>query len=305
MKADQELIAILRRTGPQTGEQLLKQSCIDVFPLWQICKCSPEIHCEIVGKRFLRLDRAVAGYARLSPSIRREFQTYTVVGLKSQMEGIKAYAGRLEQEIKEISRDKLQLARESMDSSLEASLQGSELILKKACFIIAGDIVHEMSHSVPRPERSTGKIVRGSDLDIVVIADDDLPEEYITALDNAIYDKKYYLLVHPRYREEIDYLIKTMSRLLEQLEFDTFKSMVACKILWEGRFICGSASIFQRVKELIVRRNIAARLSALEEQAVENRALAEEHLLNLKADLFGNKYYNLFFTEEERLEDIF
>lgn len=297
-----KLITILKQTGPQTGEQLLKRTRIDVFSLWQSCYTSPEIHCEIAGRRFLRLDQAVAGYARLSPSIRREFQTYTVVGLKSQLEEIKTRVARLGREAKEISRAKFKLARESM-ASLLSSLRGGELIREKACFIVGGDITYEMSHLVPRPEKSTGKIVRGSDLDIVVIVADDLPGKYITALDRAIYDKKYYLLVHPRYREEIDYIIKTMTRLREQLKFETFKAMVACKIIWEGKFLCGSASLFQTVKKLTVERDIPEQLNVLEEEAVGNRARAEDCLLKLRSGLFDSEFYNLFFTREERLED--
>ena len=35
--------------------------------------------------------------------------------------------------------------------------------------MIAGDVVFEMAHLEPRPESSTGKLVKGSDLDIVVV----------------------------------------------------------------------------------------------------------------------------------------
>lgn len=303
MTADQKIISILKRTGPQTGEALLERTGLDVFSLWQTCRNSPQIHCEIAGKRFLRLDRAVAGYARLSPSIRREFQTYTVVGLRSRRGEVEDDAGRLEREIRKISRAKFQLARESMISLLSALREGG-FNLEKICFIIGGDVAHEMAHLVPRPEISTGKMVRGSDLDIVAVAADDLPEEHIAALDGAIHDRKYYLLVHPRYREEIDYLIKSRTRLLEQLESGTFEGMVAGKILWEGKFLCGSAPLFQTVKKLIAERGIDMKLKALEEKAGENRARAEGCLLDLKDGLLGSEFCNLFFTREERLEDI-
>jgi len=36
---------------------------------------------------------------------------------------------------------------------------------------IAGDIVYNMAHNVPCPERSTGKLVKGSDMHIVVVVD--------------------------------------------------------------------------------------------------------------------------------------
>jgi hypothetical protein len=45
-------------------------------------------------------------------------------------------------------------------------------IINQTCFIIAGDVVFGMAHAEPRPEASTGELVKGSDLDIIVIADD-------------------------------------------------------------------------------------------------------------------------------------
>jgi len=50
---------------------------------------------------------------------------------------------------------------------------------------------------VPRPESSTGELVRGSDLDIVVVTDDELDPARRKALDRAIFQRKHYLLVHP------------------------------------------------------------------------------------------------------------
>jgi len=34
-----------------------------------------------------------------------------------------------------------------------------------------------MAHDAPRPERSTGKLVKGSDMDLVVVVDDLFPKE--------------------------------------------------------------------------------------------------------------------------------
>jgi hypothetical protein len=43
----------------------------------------------------------------------------------------------------------------------------------------------------------------------------------------------------PHVREEIDYVVKDLDRVREQMRFDTFKRMVACKILQEGIFLYG------------------------------------------------------------------
>jgi len=65
-----------------TGEELAPADRGRRFRLWQTCRNSDKVVEWSTGRRFLRLDRAVNGYARLSPSIRREFHTYTVLGLK-------------------------------------------------------------------------------------------------------------------------------------------------------------------------------------------------------------------------------
>ncbi|MFH0953578.1 MAG: hypothetical protein V1873_04545 [Verrucomicrobiota bacterium] len=295
---EQEIIAILERAGPQTGAQLLELARTEVFDLWRTCRNAPGIRSRIVGKRFLRLDRTVEGYARLSPSIRREFLTYTVLGLEGQGRQILEKAQQLSEEIQKISRNKLDLARETIGSTV-APLRSAAQILEQACFIIAGDITYGMSHAVPRPESSTGKMVRGSDLDIIVVTVDDLPAKAVEELDDAIFKKKHFLLVHPDYREEIDYLIKNLSKVRVQLRFDAFESMIACKIMDEGQLLYGSAAVFGTVKDLLVAHAIPAKLEDLEKQAAVMRAEAEIQLSEPGTSPRGSEFANLFYTQEE------
>jgi len=293
---EEEIVEILADTGPLTGAELVEKTRTEVLLLWQICRRSPAIRLEITGSRFLRLDRVVQGYARLSPSIRREFLTYTLVGLNSQAEALGEESEKLKQETERISRAKLALAGESIESAV-AALPDKEIVLEKACFIIAGDVVYGMSHTVPRPEKSTDEMVHGSDLDIVVVVEDDLGAEIVDSLDRCIHKRKHLLLVNNR--EEIDYLIKSMSRVREQLRFDIFSSMVACKILDEGKLLCGSAAAFRTVKDLVVEHGIPQRLADMERQAAANRELAEARLLELGAREDESEYYSLFYTQAE------
>jgi len=296
-----EIIRILEQAGPLTGAELAERTRLEVFALWRACKKAPAIRLDTVGRRFLRLDRVVSGYARLSPSIRREFLTYTLAGLEGRSGELSARAKSLGEDIRAISRAKLELARESVSSAME-TLRGWDAIRGRVCFIIAGDITYEMSHLVPRPEKSTGEFVRGSDLDIIVITEDGLPDDEGRLLDQAIYRKKYFLLVHPDYREEIDYLVKDISRVREQLRFDTFESMVACKILDEGMFLYGSQELFEQVKRLVAESGIPERLSGMQAKAIENRESALARLLELEGNLSEREAYHLFYTREESEE---
>jgi hypothetical protein len=294
-----DIAGILTESGPLTGAQLVDRTCMEVLSLWQMCRRMPSIQMKTAGRRFLRLDRNVQGYARLSPSIRREFLTYTFVGLDRQNDLLQSKTEALRLDISQISRNKLEIARSSAASAV-ASLPDMDAIMEKACFIIAGDVVYDMSHVVPRPEKSTGEMVQGSDLDIVVVVEDSLNSDIISSLDNAIHKRKHLLLVNDR--EEIDYLIKSMSRVREQLKFDIFSSMVACKILDEGQFLYGNLAVFHTVKNLIAEHKIPERLKVLEDQAVANRRSAEVQLQDGCAEENRSECYNLFYTHAEEDE---
>ncbi len=302
--AEDKIVSLLRSGGPLTGGELAGRSRIDLFTLWRTCRNSSRLCSRIAGRRFLRLDRNVPGYARLSPSIGREFTTYTVVGAAEDSGRVEDRAGELEAETAAISREKYALARETIGSVL-GSLPESGDIIERSCFIIAGDIVHSMAHRARRPERSTGKPVRGSDLDIVVVTGEDLAPDAVSALDRAIYDRKHFLLVHPRYREELDYLIKDLDRVRRQLEFDTFERMVASKILHEGEFLAGSPRIFEYVKELLEEKEIPKKIAGLAGRARRTRKQAEERLLTLSSELEAGEDRDLFRTREESLEGMY
>ncbi len=292
------ILSTLEETGPQTGAMLVERTGIDVLPLWRACRRSPSVRMETAGIRYLRLDRNVEGYARLSPSIRREFLTYTFVGLPGQQAELRAKAEAFRRETACISRAKKDAARQSVIAT-RASTPGGDRILEKACFIIAGDVVYGMAHTVSRPEKSTGEMVRGSDLDIVVVAEDDVDPELLRLLDGNLHKRKHLLLVNDR--EEMDYLIKTVSRVRQQLRFDLFSSMVASKILDEGQVLHGSREVFEKVRDLIASCGIPGKLDALERQAVEHRQRAEERLLDVNPS-DGCEDLNLFFTRAEEDE---
>jgi hypothetical protein len=296
---EEKIISILSETGPLTGAQLVERSGLEVFSLWQTCRKAPTIRYATTGCRYLRLDRNVQGYARLSPSIRREFLTYVLVSLDSQADALAAKADALSQETKQISQAKREIAKQTTIAALD-HLQGKDVLLAKACFIIAGDVVYDMSHTVMRPEKSTGEMVQGSDLDIIVVVEDDLDPEILKSLDISIHKKKHRLLVNDR--EEIDYIIKTMSRVREQLKFELFSSMVAAKILDEGQFLYGNQAIFQAVKDLIIEYGIPEQLRNLEQQATASRARAELQLLDINIENEGSEYLNLFYTHAEEDE---
>ncbi len=298
---EKEIIKLIEHKGPLTGSEIWKTCGGDGIILWQVCKRSKNLAIRTVGTRYLRLDRRVEGFARLSPSIWREFLTYSVIGISGDPNPLESRAMELTSHIEAISRAKLKLAY-NVVSGLTGQIESLFLLDHRLCFIIAGDIVYNMAHDVPRPERSTGKLVKGSDIDLVVIADDQTPDDLMKRLDDAIYKEKYRLLISPHVKEEIDYIVKKVVRVKEQIRFETFKHMVACKILHEGTLLHGSEDLFRDVKAMLLQTGVADKISDLEKRAKIFRRDAEEYLLREAPKKIRDETLFLFHPAEESEE---
>ncbi len=296
------VIRLLENHGPLTGKELIRESGMDVFTVWKICNSLEQIITHVVGKRYLRLDIKVKGYARLSPSIMREFLNYTIVGLRKNEPDMAVRAKKLEKEIVSISKKKISLARDTICRSVDEH-PDREVIINQVSFIIAGDVVFNMAHSEPRPESSTGELVKGSDLDIIVVTDN-LPEQLFKSLDEMIYREKFILLTNPVSKEEVDYVIKDLNTVKDQLQFSDFEAMVASKILYEGNYLYGSFDLYCRVKQLLTSYGLVHKLSSLEEEARQNRIMAEETLISAPEAVDREELMALFYTTEEK-EEIF
>ena len=298
---ESQVVALLGRRGPLTGAELHHALGDDSFRLWKACMRSDRLLIRRAGSRYLRLDQNVEGYARLSPSILREFLTYSIVGLTDEQAALEGRAEEVAAHIATVTRDKLRLARRVVETVASPLSEGEESE-ERFFVLLAGDIVYDMAHDVPRQERSTGQMVRGSDVDLVVVFDDDAPAALIKQLDDGIYQQKYRHLINPSVREEIDYIVKRLSRLREQAVFDDFKKMVACKILQEGVLLYGSQRLFDRAKAFLDEYGVTERLRALQGSATHSRDLAEGHLLAISRDRLAGDDLYLFYTSEESEE---
>ena len=295
------IIRLIQEKGPLTGADILKEVGGDGLALWRTCQSSEALITRRVGTRYLRLDRRVQGFARLSPSILREFLTFTVVGIPDDPTSLEKKISELCFHIDDVNRAKLELAF-NLVSSIARGIENELEEEHQVCFIIAGDIVYGMAHDVPRPERSTGKLVNGSDMDIVVVVDDRFPGHLMKRLDDAIYKEKYRLLITPHLREEIDYIVKRLERVRGQVRFDTFRHMVACKILHEGTLLYGNENLFGTLKVLLREHGVSQRLAELDKKARDFRKNAEAHLLLRDLEEIKEESLHLFYPAEESEE---
>ncbi len=291
----------LERLGPSTGAELRDATGAELFALWRVCRTEAAIEWRVVGQRYLRLDRKVDGYARLSPSTKREFLTYTVMGLAADTDALDRRVEELVASVQAISDEKRMLARYRIRSLLDGLPHG-DAVREGACFLIAGDVVYGMAHAVDRPEISTGKMVRGSDLDIVIVTTDDFDPALLEELDRAVLTEKHQLLHHPTYREEIDYVIKPMARVREQLRFDTFEHCVASKILDEAVYLDGSRALFDAVKAAVAETGVREQLARLGREAAEYRETGDRLLSGVDGEPTRDQLFRYFYTKEEEPE---
>jgi len=298
---EKEIVRVLKDKGPLTGAELLETLGEDALLLWRACKFSSQVAIQTIGCRYLRLDSKIEGFARLSPSILREFLTYSVIGLTRDPDSLASKADEVASHIKEVSRAKLELAR-NIFSTVLSRLENDVLIKERACVLIAGDIVYDMAHDAPRPERSTGKLVKGSDMDLVVVVDDLFPKELMERMDETIYREKQRVLITPHLREEVDYVVKDLARVREQMAFDTFKRMVACKILQESTLLFGKQDFFKSIKSMLLEQGITEKLMGMEEHAAIFRRDAEAILLREDPEKIRKEALCLFYPTEESEE---
>ncbi|UCF57869.1 MAG: hypothetical protein JSW15_05310 [Deltaproteobacteria bacterium] len=298
---EKEIINLINEKGPLTGSEILDATGGDGLVPWRTCKLSKNLTIRTIGTRYLRLDRRIEGFARLSPSILREFLTYSVVGFSQENSSLIQRANEIGSHIEAVSKAKSDLAY-SVVSALVDRLESELPMHNQVCFIIAGDIVYNMAHDVPRPERSTGKLVNGSDMDLVVLVDDQFPKALMDRVDEAIYQEKYRLLITPHVREEIDYIVKNLDRVRKQIRFDTFKHMVACKLLQEGTLLYGSEEVFHTVKTMLREHGVIQKLSELEKKAKVFRKEAEDYLLHEDPHKIEQESLCLFYPSEESEE---
>jgi hypothetical protein len=298
---EMRILQLTEQQGPLTGSEILQATGEEGILLWRTCKQSTLLSLLTVGTRYLRLDRRIDGFARLSPSILREFLTYTVIGPSHDRASLLLRSQQITSHIEEVSRAKSQLAY-TVVAALSARFEHALPVHEHVCFIIAGDIVYNMAHDVPRPERSTGKLVKGSDVDLVVVVDPFFPKDLMEKLDEAIYFEKSRLLMTPHLQEEIDYIVKDVNRVVEQLQFDSFKHMVACKILHEGTLLYGSESLFQWIKRMLKEYGVHEKLRTMEEESYLFRKKAEEYLLTESLQTIKESDLSLFYPVEESEE---
>ena len=300
--ADVEVLitALLDEQGPMIGKELAAALPeIPVLALWQACYQSRALHVSHFASYYLRFDITRDDQVRLSPSILRDFLSFSLFGLPGQRDQMIERQGTLSNMHREISREKIALAQQVMKSLF---LDLPREIRSSMCAFIAGDLAYFLAHNEPREHLVSGEMVKGSDIDIVIILSDSLPDSIQNKIDSDMIALKNYYLRHPQYRHEIDFITKRQSTMERQLQYADIHDKIASKIAYESMFLGGSLTLYMEVRDAMISTGVDRLIEADFEHALKDRKHAMQKLLLASSDDIDEETRSLFYFSQERVE---
>jgi len=296
---ENKIIHTLTDRGPLTGAELLAAlRPIDQFVLWQNCFRSPTLQITSFASYYIRYDVGRENMLRLSPSILRDFLTFTLIALPHQRDALHRKQLTLCNNHRDTSYRKIRIAMEVL-SELDGKVD-PQAMSSLAAFV-AGDICYFMGHDEERPNAS-GKNMSGSDIDIIIVHEDDANPDELKKIDKHLFERKGILMKLPNYRQEIDYVIKPVSRLKKQLGYGTIDEKIACKIVYESLFIWGSTPFYLKIRRLLETSGVNEMITSDFSKSIEERSAAVKELLNSNMSDISPEVMKLFFATQERVE---
>ncbi|KJS28173.1 MAG: hypothetical protein VR75_00370 [Hyphomonadaceae bacterium BRH_c29] len=295
-----QVIKIIAEKGPQIGKELAEAlPHVPVLALWQACYRSRSFHISHFASYYLRFDIKREDQVRLSPSILRDFLSFTLFALPGQRDQMIERQGMLANMHREISREKIYLAQLVM-KQLFISL-GRE-VRSQLCAFIAGDLAYFLAHNEPREHAASGEMVKGSDIDIVIILNDSLPDKIKASIDSEMTIMKSMYLRHPSFRHEIDFICKRKSVMEGQFQYSDIHEKIASKIAYESMFLGGSLTLYMEVHDAMMRTGVDQLIEQDFDHALKDRKHAMQKLLHFPGDSIDDETRSLFYFSQERVE---
>jgi hypothetical protein len=295
------VIAQIRERGPQLGKELaFAMPDVPVLALWQACyRASQSFLISHFASYYLRYDITREDEVRLSPSILRDFLSFTLFGLPQQREQMIERQGSLSNMHREISREKIALAQAVMK---QVFLKLTREIRSQLCAFIAGDLAYFLAHNEPREHAASGEMVRGSDVDIVIILSDELPDDVKETIDAEMLRQKSVYLRHPDHRQEIDFICKHRSTMERQFGYGNIHDKIASKVAYESMFLGGSLTLYMEVRDAMSRLGVDKLIEADFDHALKDRKNAMRRLLTADPASIDDEMRSLFYFSQERVE---
>lgn len=261
-----------------SGRELLSELRINyddrskVVDLWAECVNS-DLTIAQRNTQYLRLNKH-NGQEYLSPSVPRRFADFSAISKHPDLA-----AQRLEQ----LSAQHVRISEEKKDT-LNEILDDFRGRLHQVCpnfddanycALIAGDVTYNMASDAPR-ETAYGKVVDGSDIDLIIIVKDGVD---IKPIEEILYREKV-KLTNPPYGEELDFKVKTVSQAITNTHCKKHTDLIALKILVESIFLRGNGKLIYDILEEATANGGTGTLAQAHAKAISNRKLYEQILLD-------------------------
>ncbi len=293
---------LLRERGPITGGALCK-AMLDIPPIviWRVFHSREDMRVQNCARYYLRYDIRRDNALRLSPSILRDFLTFSLVHLPGDQVRVVQAGTRLSNRHRRISLRKLGLARRAL-LRLPSELQDE---INRHCVVfLSGDISYYLAHATMRRHEQLGTPVRGSDIDVVIIANAEADADKLKRMEAELLSIKQLYLMSPNIREELDFIVKPIGRMVDQLEYRDIHEKIASKILYESFFLMGRVDIYESLMQNMTLRGTRARIEEDFEVALGERQQTIAKILALPPEASADDpmVASLFFASQERLE---
>ena len=290
---------ILEAKGPRLGKELAEDfRGVAHLPLWQACYTSPGLHVGNFATYYLRFDVTREDMVRLSPSILRDFLSFTLFGLPGQRNQMVERHGTLANIHRDISKQKIAIAQDAIHSLIGKLPVPAR---DRLCAFVAGDLAYFLAHNEPREHAASGEMVSGSDIDIVLIHDG-LEAGLIAQIDAEMMTLKQFYLRHPGHRHEIDYICKPLERMERQFRYLNIHDKIASKIAYESMYLGGSLELYMAVRAAMKRMGVDELIRYDFQHALEDRKTAVRKLLAADASQIDDETISLFYFSQERVE---
>jgi len=302
MILETKIIDLIEKNGPMTGAELMLElpDYTDIA-VWRECYSASSIRVSNCARYYLRYDITRGNQLRLSPSILRDFLTFSLIYTTEQTVDIVEPATRLANKFRAISLEKLHMARRAL-LDLDDDLQA---VINEHCVVfLSGDIAYYLAHNTPRRHSQLGTNILGSDIDIVIITNRGASPEQIERIESQLLTIKKVFLVSPDICEELDFIVKPIDKMIDQLSYRDIHEKIASKILYESYFLMGRVDIYQALINHLQTSGTRDLIEADFEMALQQRKNTIATILQLPADASTDdeEVASLFFASKERLE---
>lgn len=302
MTSQTDIENVLQETGPITGGVLCdKLPHLSNIAIWQAVHSSPKFRVTNCARYYLRYDILRGNQLRLSPSILRDFLTFSLIYLPEQIVENVETGTRLANKFRSISLEKLSWARQALLKLDEDLLK----VINDHCVVfLSGDIAYYLAHQTMRKHATLGVPIKGSDIDIVILTNREVPKEVVERLESEFLTIKKVFLLTPEIREELDFVVKPIEKMLNQMAYQDIHDKIASKILYESYFLMGRVDIYQNMINHLRISGTWDRIEQDFETALGQRKDTINSILSLPPDVSieDDEVASLFFASKERLE---